>query len=323
MALAVGEDAGWLELFVAEARCRMCRCAPRATARRSRGGASRRRCDPRNRPGDGPPAYRHHRGGRRGRRVGVLNAPRRVVPRQRRRAARRRRRSQSSWADSAFSGAACGARWPRCAAPARRRAPGGRTAPRWRPGAAPGRRHARVPAVPHPGRRRLRRRRARRGSPAGRGVCFRIPRRNPPRNASRLKRRSARSRRARRRACRRGAHAGVAWRASASARRRGDAHAAAAWAHRAESVPGASRSSRGFGAALALAQLPGRGGGARPRGGGGARAPRRGPPVRERERPCTRPRARARRDDKSSEYVHTIGDPMTHRSYDGEARRRF
>ena len=29
------------------------------------------------------------------------------------------------------------------------------------------------------------------------------------------------------------------------------------------------------------------------RGGGGARAPRRGPPVRERERPCTRPRARA------------------------------
>ena len=67
---------------------------------------------------------------------------------------------------------------------------------------------------------------------------------NPPRNASRLKRRAERALAA----CAAAglpasAHAGVAWRASASARRRGDAHAAAAWAHRAESVPGASRSS--------------------------------------------------------------------------------
>lgn len=55
-----------------------------------------------------------------------------------------------------------------------------------------------------------------------------------------------------------GALAGVAWRASASAWRRGDAHAAAAWAHRAgeASGPGAEQHSGFSVGALALAQLP-------------------------------------------------------------------
>ena len=52
-----------------------------------------------------------------------------------------------------------------------------------------------------------------------------------------------------------GVRAGVAWRASACARRRGDAHAAAAWAHRAGSGSEPARSGVSV-AALALAQLP-------------------------------------------------------------------
>lgn len=122
------------------------------------------------------------------------------------------------------------------------------------------------------------------------------------------------------------AHAGVAWRASASARRRGDAHAAAAWAHRAGSVPGASRSSGVSVAALALAQLPDAAAAARdPAAAAAALARLAGdhPSVNVNGR--VHDHARARRDDKSSEYVHTIntintiGDRMTHRSYDGGA----
>ena len=77
---------------------------------------------------------------------------------------------------------------------------------------------------------------------------------------------------------------------------------------------------RGFGILLALAQLPDAAAAARaPRGGGGGAARLAGdhPSVNVNGR--VHDHARARRDDKRSEYVHTIGDPMTHRSYDGGA----
>ena len=125
------------------------------------------------------------------------------------------------------------------------------------------------------------------------------------------------------------AHAGVAWRASASARRRGDAHAAAAWAHRAGSVPGASGRSSGVSvAALALAQLPDAAAAARhPAAAAAALARLAGdhPSVNVNGRVHgVHDHARARRDDKSSEYVHTINTINTigmteYRSYDGGA----
>ena len=120
------------------------------------------------------------------------------------------------------------------------------------------------------------------------------------------------------------AHAGVAWRASASARRRGDAHAAAAWAHRAGSVPGASRVQNHSGvsvAALALAQLPDAAAAARhPAAAAAALARLAGdhPSVNVNGR--VHDHARARRDDirYTINTINTIG--MTHRDeYDGGA----
>ena len=171
-ALAVGEDAGgWA--FVAEAPAVSQSLRPSGRLRGSRGRASRRAG-----PGASPEmdhlliaiieadAATEPSGS-------VLQTPRRVVPRQRRRGLQLHTTPPSllRFAHIPPSRAPAAAPGGRCAAPARR------SCTWWTHGCRAGDqaqhqewRHARVPAVPHPGRRRLRRRRRAALQPAGRGV---------------------------------------------------------------------------------------------------------------------------------------------------------
>ena len=318
VALAVGEDAGWLELFVAEARCRFVSLRPSGDC-----AALARRCVAARGPGASPEMDHLL--------IAIIEADAAAV------ASACSKHLDAwflanvaellvaaaggeSWADSAFSGAAL----RRPVATLR--------------GASQAELHL-VEYGSALATRRSTREGAMRVFPRchtrGAGACDAVARAadRPPGAAyvSESRGKSAEERVAFETAERAlaacaaaglpaSAHAGVAWRASASARRRGDAHAAAAWAHRAESVPGASRSSGVSVAALALAQLPDAAAAARdPAAAAAALARLAGdhPSVNVNGR--VHDHARARRDDKSSEYVHTIGDPMTHRSYDGGA----